>query len=310
MAEASPSGVVTPRTERPTTTGPYLMPDGRAFVVETRTPEKRARTKHQRSRKKVPQQGWTVTSNGSSWLSCLDEAEVNSLNKLGQRKQRRYVNDFLLREMTAELTAEGIDALFKPVPFGNVHAPKSAFYQVSQEDDDAHVLWQMFLSVNADTQERILKNWETHVRELREELHRHGTMEDDVGQEAHASLEEQKKTMAQDYARRWRKNVSLSGKSALKKTHRQTLYEIESYMLPCLSGEESFVDVHAEDGFGRLLTHSIATLHGLNSTTLEMAGNGQRFVRVSGTHGSAMDVCRMYCSVGDFVSNQCRVQTL
>ncbi len=106
MAEASPSGVVTPRTERPTTTGPYLMPDGRAFVVETRTPEKRARTKHQRSRKKVPQQGWTVTCNGSSWLSCLDEAEVNSLNKLGQRKQRRYVNDFFLREMTFGLDSK------------------------------------------------------------------------------------------------------------------------------------------------------------------------------------------------------------
>ncbi|KAI8108150.1 hypothetical protein M9434_006180 [Picochlorum sp. BPE23] len=318
MAEASPSGVVTPRTQRPmnSNTGPYLMPDGRpfgAFVVESRTPEKRARTKHQRARKKIPQHGWTVASSAGAWLSCLDETEVNSLNKLGQRKQRRYVNDFLLREMTAELTADGIDALFKPVPFGNVHAPKSAFYQVSQ-DNDVHVLWQMFLSVNADTQERILKKWEKHVRELREEMHHHGTAQDDgQEQQPYPSLEERKKAVAQDYARRWRKNVSLSGKSALKKTHRQTLYDIESYMLPCLSGEVSFADVHAEDGFGRLLTHSIATLHGLESRTLERTDDGQRFVRVSGLHESHDGGCHLYCSIGDFVSampNQCRVQIL
>ena len=110
---------------------------------------------------------WVATKRPVSVVICIaaDEQELKSLNKLGQRRQRRWTNDLLLRAMAPELSPSDIDGLFKPVPFGDAHPP-SAFSMV-EADAGMQELWRScLLSVGMDKQERLLEKWREYVDDL------------------------------------------------------------------------------------------------------------------------------------------------
>lgn len=282
---------------------PFIMPDGRplgAYLSESQEKHKGKR-RHQREQKKEKKDGWTYrhqkySSNGkdssmASYLaSHLDDEELDSLNKLGQRRQRRWKNDLLLRAMAPELTADAIDGLFKPVPFGDIHPP-SAFTQVA---DDEHVqqLWHMLLSVTTEKQERILEKWDAHVRDLSKKS---DTLQQNNTDRIHANA---KTVIGNGYSERWRHKVSAAGKMALRKAPAQTLRDIESKIIQCVVIPEMTVDVYADDGFGRLLAHSIAQFHGLQSKS-KTADQG-RYVQVS-NHDRESHIRPVYIGIADFV---------
>ena len=284
-----------------TSTMPRIMPDGRSLGVllsseSMNGPMRGFSRKKQRKKKgKEPQTGWTNAGwqgkgLASAYLSSyLDEEEIDSMNKLGQRKQRRWQNDVLLRAMAPDLTAEAIDGLFKPVPFGDVHPP-SVFYQVG-EDVETQALWSMFLSVNSDKQARVLEKWEAHVQELKEEAHSNNN-EGDNGALC-------RRKAVRGYMERWHVKVSSTGRTALKKAPSQTLQDIEHAMLPCLFGKQDHVDLVADDGFGRLLTHSIAQFHGLKSVSTVCPRRG-RYVKITPVPGVPPPEA-IYVSITDFL---------
>lgn len=285
-------------------TMPFIMPDGRPLgaylsLSESSGERHKGKRRHHKEHKKAMKSGWTTHVNSkfntplenkvspaSYLVSHLDDDELNSLNKLGQRKQRRWKNELLLRAMAPELTADAIDGLFKPVPFGDIHPP-SPFTQIA-DDEEVQQLWQLLLSVSAEKQQRILEKWEAHVKEL---LHS-CQMEHVDGQN--------KAMVANGYSRRWQQKVSATGKSALKKAPTQTLHDIEAKMIPCIFNPGMSVDIHAEDGFGRLLAHSIAQFHGLRSISQSSSGKG-RFVHVSGRDVEMKEMCSVYIGIADFV---------
>lgn len=286
------------------TTMPFIMPDGRPLgaylnLSESRGETHKGKRRHHKEHKKAMKSGWTSQVNSkcsvslgntispaSYLVSHLDDEELDSLNKLGQRKQRRWKNELLLRAMAPELTADAIDGLFKPVPFGDIHPP-SPFTQISH-DEDLQQLWQLLLSVSAEKQQRILEKWDTHVKELLQSCQ----VEHKDGQS--------KALIANGYSRRWQQKVSAIGKTALKKAPTQTLHDIEAKMIPCIFTPGMSVDIHAEDGFGRLLAHSIAQFHGLRSISQSHSGK-DRFVHISGSDANLAEMSSTYIGIADFV---------
>ena len=293
---------------RKTSTMPFIMPDGRplgAYLSESNGPyreRRKGKNRQHRERKKEIKSGWTQghtqhnVSTGSDMspalylVSHLDDEELDSLNKLGQRKQRRWKNDLLLRAMAPELTADAIDGLFKPVPFGDVHPP-SPFTQVA-DDEQVQQLWQLLLSVSAEKQQRILEKWDAHVKELLESIR----MEKDDCPRHSTGM------VAKEYSRRWQQKISATGRAALRKAPTQTLHDMEAKMIPCIFTPDMSVDIHAEDGFGRLLAHSIAQFHGLKSKSQSFSGKN-RYVHVSNASDDVvMDACEhVYIGIADFV---------
>lgn len=293
---------------------PFIMPDGRplgAYLTESNgsRPERHKRNRrHQRGNKKDRRSGWTDAhtrcnlvdkSPAPYLLSQLDHEDVVSLNKLGQRKQQRWKNDLLLRAMAPELTADAIDGLFKPVPFGDTHPP-SPFTQVAEDESVQH-LWQMLLSVTAEKQQRILDKWDATVQEMME------SCKEKVDEGIVRDRRPTKTMISKGYSQRWHQNVSATGKAALRKAPAQTLQEIETKIIPCLFMPNMSVDLHANDGFGRLLAHSIAQFHGLSSKSMSSQHEG-RYVHVSSPMESNASVnilpskdCPVYIRVADFV---------
>lgn len=291
---------------------PFIMPDGRplgAYLSESNGPYRerhKGKNRQHRERKKEMKGGWTQEntqhkvssgldrSPASYLVSHLDDEELDSLNKLGQRKQRRWKNDLLLRAMAPELTADAIDGLFKPVPFGDIHPP-SPFTQVA-DDEQVQQLWQLLLSVSAEKQQRILEKWDAHVKELLQSIR---TQKDDC-------LRQNTGMVANEYSRRWQQKISATGRAALRKAPTQTLHEIEAKMIPCIFTRDMSVDIHADDGFGRLLAHSIAQFHGLKSKSQSFSGKN-RYVHVSNPSDQtaadvAVDACQhVYIGIADFV---------
>ena len=229
--------------------------------------------------------GWTTqgTSVVGSRVCATTEtevAELEALSKLGQRRQRRWLNEHVLREMAPDLTAEAIDSLFKPVPFGEPRRP-SVFVEIC--DESYAPIWDIFRMVDMDKEQRILGKWEAYVRELENSVVSHrsctslGKTEKD---------EEQRVVAAKQYHDRWGKLMQ-KGKVALKKAPRAYIEEIEKGMMACLtewndtsSANDAVCMMRPEDSYGRLLTHSIAELHGLCSKSKECSS------------GKCVEICR------------------
>ena len=265
--------------------GPFIMPGGRlrgTVVLETNINSNKKvygrRRRHGR-RRKEPVVGWTTTQGSVVGRVCAttetEVAELEALSKLGQRRQRRWFNEHALREMAPDLTAEAIDSLFKPVPFGEPRRP-SVFVEIS--DESYAPIWDVFRTVDMDKEQRILGKWEAYVREL----------EDSLGTRAYEEEEEEGKQedhrvlAAKQYHGRWSKLMQ-KGKMALKKAPRAYIEEIEKGMMSCLiensDSSSSSVCMRPEDSYGRLLVHSIAELHGLSSKSRECS-SGNRCVEI------------------------------
>ena len=258
----------------------YIMPDGRPLAAylssanaqETGAPGRMAPKGKKNQRKKGSATFGSRRSapSPSLFASQLDAQDLKSLNKIGQRKQRRWTNDLLLRAMAPELSPSDIDGLFKPVPFGDAHPP-SAFSMV-EADSGMKELWQScLLSVGMDKQERILEKWREYVDDLNrassaEAWEDRDGCEDGARGGERRARNARRATMAA-YRKRWEGSVSSSGRAAVKSVSEGVVRELEAQMLPCLFGASDQVEMHPKDGYGRLLGHSLAKFHGLSSKT-------------------------------------------
>ena len=268
------------------------MPDGRplaAYLSSTNTQETGAPRrmapkgkKNQRKKKGSATFGSRRSAPSPSlFASQLDEQDLKSLNKIGQRKQRRWTNDLLLRAMAPELSPSDIDGLFKPVPFGDVHPP-SAFSMV-EADSGMQELWRScLLSVGMDKQERILEKWRDYVNDLNRacsavEGEDRNRCEVGVCGGEPRERNSRRATMAA-YRKRWEGSLSSSGRAAVKNVSEEVVRELEAQMLPCLFGAAEQVEMHPKDGYGRLLGHSLAKFHGLSSNTRRDEQGGKYLV--------------------------------
>ena len=74
--------------------------------------------------------------------------------RVGREKRTRWLNDKLLRDMAGALTARDMDALFKPVPFGETGHVTALSEAVTAENQ---ALWDIFRSIDFDKQSRVLE---------------------------------------------------------------------------------------------------------------------------------------------------------
>ena len=297
--------------------GMYIMPDGRplaaylanANVGESAAPKRMGPKGKKNQRKKKGSATFGSRRSApppSLFASQLDEEELNSLNKLGQRKQRRWTNDLLLRAMAPALSPGDIDGLFKPVPFGDVHPP-SAFSMV-EEDSGMQELWRRcLLSVGMDKQDRILEKWREYVNDLnRTEVDDGAERDGDDAeeQEGERHARNVRRATITAYRKRWQGSVSSSGRAAVKNVSEEVVREIEAQMFPCLFGDVEEVKLYPEDGYGRLLGHSLAKFHGLSSNTKRDEKGGKYIVvRRCSCSKTSED---MYIALSDWLLGCCQ----
>ena len=265
------------------------MPDGRplgVFLTESNLMESRSK---RRPRKEPVKDGWSSRSSAATQtttttttsttshpqtsreqMTDAEYAELIAVSKVGQRRQRRWMNDKLLRDMAPALTAKDMESLFKPAPFGET-GYISAFTLAA--DPEYAPLWELFRSVDADKQDRVLLKWAAHVEELRASV--------EVKPRVDANL------MGATVALQGWAAIAPRGRKALRRASRGCVQELEAPMLRLLDGVSSAeegergVTIETEDCFGRLLVHSLAHFHGLLANTAAGSNaNGKRDVVV------------------------------
>lgn len=261
---------------------PYIMPDGRplsTFLTDNnllRAPQRRSKKRH--GLKEASSEGWTTGAHHTqtrarpfSQLTEAEQAELAALEKVGQRRQRRYLNDKLLRDMAPALTAKDIESLFKPVPFGET-GRVSVFTLATAPE--VVPLWDLFRSIDADKEARVLRKWEEHVNELRQNAHKQDML--------HSRADNELTTVADcnqslDAVVAGWKAISVRGRRALLHAPRACIEDLESHLLGLLQGPPgpNEVALQLEDGFLRLITHALAEFHFLRS----FSRNGRDGVR-------------------------------
>jgi hypothetical protein len=278
-------------TRRKVPTMPYIMPDGRPLSVFLSDSNLlKHRPEHyggkRRGRRREIQSGGTQSGahnaqyNLKARVHCdlteAERAELAALEKVGQRRQRRYLNDKLLRDMAPTLTASDMESLFKPVPFGENQV--SVFTLAA--DPAVAPLWDLFRSVDADKQDRVLIKWENHIQELK------------AGMEKRCSGEKVTSEVTRA-ARAW-SAVGPQGRRALKHASRSTVEALEQRLIDVFYDtkvtNDSFTDdnfielgnkevvLDIESSFERLLTHSLATFHSLQSWSRDIGGGSRQVV--------------------------------
>lgn len=261
-----------PPRQRKASSMPFIMPDGRplgAFLTETNHMTTSRYQKKGRGRIKEPKNGWgsassrpPVSSNTherapatrvSRVLTEAEHAELAALEKVGQRRQRRWLNDKLLRDMAPPLTAKDMESLFKPAPFGDT-GYVSAFTLAALPEHAP--LWELFRSVDSDKQNRVLLKWEEHVKELRAEVKNN--------KEGGPLLKADSALTAATLALQGWSAVGPRGRKALRRAPRGCAEEIEAPILRLVeNNSENEIVLELEDGFQRLLAHSLAKFHSL-----------------------------------------------
>lgn len=100
------------------------MPDGRPLATFLRADEpvkKSKRPKPQRGSSSDWVRDW-VSAPGCSPPSAW---ELQALERVGQRRVRRWLNGRLLLALAGRMTTEDMEGLFKPVPFGDPSHPSA-----------------------------------------------------------------------------------------------------------------------------------------------------------------------------------------
>lgn len=261
---------------------PFIMPDGRPlghFLRDNnleRAAPGRSRLNRPGAPKAARREGWDRDRAGPgaphAWRPTTDAecAELEAVASVGQRRQRRWLNDKLLRDMAGQLTAADMEGLFKPAPFGREHV---SLWTQAVSAEHAY-LWDLFRSVDMDKQQRVLQKWEEHVGELRGD-----------GSEAGAAAEPAVRLAAAALAA-WA-GVTGRARDALKHSNPAHVEAIEAPILSFASqdggapdtapGQPQELELDLESGFHRLLAHGLAQYHGLRSTSASR-GTAQRVV--------------------------------
>jgi len=196
-------------------------------------------------------------------LADMDPAELEAAGKLGARRFRRWANDRILRDLAGKLTAEDMQGLFSPVPFGN--APVKSALQLASEPR-AYAIWESFVSIDMDRQARVLEKWEAHIREER----RLGRLPSRVPPEVKA-------------LQAWGK-VSRKARHGLRQASLAAVEALEAEVLA--AKEEGEVGLCLSSSFQRLLVHGIAEYHHLLSAS-RTEGDGTRVTHVKLRRGEA-----------------------
>jgi len=183
--------------------------------------------------------------------------------------------------MAPALTAKEMVDLFKPAPFGDT-GYVSAFTQAASSEH-AH-LWDLFRSVDSDKEERVLKKWEQHVKELRR-----------------GGDEESKRDAAAVAALQGWSAIGPRGRKALRRAHPGCIEDLEGQILKfCDDLQEAELVLILEDSFQRLLAHSISEFHSLQSFGRDGAdGRREVVIRRHSTSGMlplAVGVHRISCA--------------
>lgn len=273
---------------------PFIMPDGRPlglFLTDNNLIQENNSKKGKKrpGLPKAARQGWSSNSVGTfardattsqptdGYRSDIEQAEAQALARVGQRRRRRWLNDKLLRDMAGTLTARDMEALFKPVPFGET-GHVSLFTKATSAEYIQ--VWDLFRSVDMDKETRVLKKWEQHVRELQQGPE---AIENDA---LHALAA-------------W-SSVSSKARNAMKRANPAGVERIECQLLQLLVKErknkeemeiggidrevDEVVVVELEDGFGRLIAHGLAEFYGLVSFS-RMDSDGVKRVVVKRRRG-------------------------
>lgn len=263
------------------------MPDGRPLSLallegpllrnQERRPRKGRRSGH-KNKWSSSCSSMKATVSTQRPLTAAETAELDALSKVGQRRQRRWLNDRLLRDMVGALTVEDIEGLFKPVPFGDPRPP-SLWTQVSSPDVAS--LWDLFRSIDMEKESRILAKWKAHVEGL----------EDHILQ----NKKEDEPSLAALEA--W-SNVHINGRRALKNGSKSYIEATEEALYAFLMSQDLECVVRGtENGFQRLIVHSLAQYHGVNSYSKQEC-DGSKHVVLKKKGGEAMGDCaRIPCGV-------------
>jgi hypothetical protein len=272
-------------TKRPH--APYIMPDGRPlgrFLLESNLLAPERHRRHGRRSPKVPSEGWSSAarpaaapaaasaspSTESQQRTPAELAELAALQRVGQRRRRRWLNEKLLRDMSGPLSAKDMEACFKPAPFGDT-GRVSAFAEAAAPEHAA--LIDLFRGpIDSDKQARVLLKWEQHVRELRLEV---------SGRRSAAAEAKMDDAAAEDGASAaataaWAR-INSRARAALKKAPAALVEEIEAevaaFGVAAAPGDEAELGC-CDDGFTRLLGHGLASFYGLASGSRQIMQGG------------------------------------
>jgi hypothetical protein len=306
-APPAAAAAVAPR-HRPAT-APFIMPDGRPlsrFLHDNDLLRERGRAGAGARRRRhaargagaAASAGWPAGGGGAAAPRAAaaapppteaELAELAALARVGARRRRRYLNDRLLRDLAGPLTADHVEGLFKPVPFG-AQPIVSAFQRVA-DDPEAAALWELFRSVDADREARVLARWEGHVAELRAEAlaARGGARrgEGAAGGAGRAALAA------------WAA-VAPRARAALRRAPRAMLEGIEAPVADFAaaaddSAAEAELALDLPGAFERLLAHALAEFHALSSFSRAAPG-GKQFVARRRRGAAAASAGGILCS--------------
>jgi hypothetical protein len=200
--------------------------------------------------------------------------------------------------MAGDLSAEDMEGLFKPIPFGDPRPP-SIWQQVSTTSTtNPHLaeLWEHFRSVSSDRQSRVLEKWQEHIDKLKHTTTTTTNIIESADIKAHneavAAALKGWGAMGQR-GRRALLNASLSLihtiECRLDELLHQTSSSLSSSVEVAVEGENSVIANEntppptssskvvfdqLEDGFQRLVCHALAEYHGLRSFSCDGGNNG------------------------------------
>eukprot|EP00775_Hariotina_reticulata_P013313 gene13313-13442_t len=137
---------------------PYIMPDGKHLSHYLRTEEPHeadARTRLRKKNTRSKDDMWLQLQRNKKIASNGDELqEIGAIEKAGQRRRRRWLNDKVLRDMAGPMSAADMQSQFTPVPFGS-YPPPSAFVVAMAPEHQP--LWEHFRNIDMDKQSKVLQ---------------------------------------------------------------------------------------------------------------------------------------------------------
>eukprot|EP01026_Neomeris_dumetosa_P075769 TRINITY_DN805_c1_g1_i2.p2 TRINITY_DN805_c1_g1~~TRINITY_DN805_c1_g1_i2.p2 ORF type:complete len:309 (+),score=54.18 TRINITY_DN805_c1_g1_i2:262-1188(+) len=240
---------------------PYLMPDGSSlktylqkngFARDVDSSHRKKRSGGKREKSKAFLSRWQVASGVVSSVrkgkkeNPHEPHELEGLSKLGMRKLMRCMSDRMLRDMAGPMTAEQMDSLYQPAPFGDT-GYRTAFRRLIEHPGENQV-WAKFLDITMDKEIKVLERWEAHVK-------------------AEKLPKKQKSTPAQLALSRWSR-VSRECRKFLKKAHWQQVWDVESQIIEFMqqTGEEAVMkelDLPYDDYYEKMILVGLAQYHKL-----------------------------------------------
>ncbi|KAK9811489.1 hypothetical protein WJX72_004757 [[Myrmecia] bisecta] len=204
---------------------------------------------------------------------------MEAVLRVGRERRRRFLNDKLLRDMAGALTAPDMEALFKPVPFGETHT--TPLTEAAAPENQA--IWDLFRNIDMDRQQKVLQKWEAHIQASRQ---------------SEAPAGPPPRTSAALTALKCWAGIQRKARDALKKACAINVDDMEQLVLAFLEEGDSEGELVLEltNGFQRLQAHGLAEFHNLVCNSREGADGAvrvtsMRFRRGVDCHGPPEITC-------------------